>query len=552
MPTFAQGPDSGGDNRPLLTPLPTPQDFGTEPTLSELPVHPLFDQTVACLIYGEYSKETRESLKLVETIVHEWSGKPSGQDYGSLSAVSMTLFVTPEQHRELLELIKETPLMACTVQECAEAIERGISGEARRIDTSSRRRLDAIECAVNAGCALAELAADPSLPWEKQRALTFDVWNGMIRLQNFAANILESVQRSIITQLIEQAESEYSGASGLSIHDIAGQGIYVEAAQQTAEFGKTSKHIREVQEALVPLGQSLLSLPSPILKEVTYSQLESNHHLLGRALGLYKPNSPLLDVALDDWRAFLEYHIPLLSRYFGETAAEKALGKTKGEDISTTQADSAWDCTTRSQGDTVALSPRKWEETVFDELRGEHLWGLRMIGVPGTPGDRAFAIVAEVVMKANAEALACRSAYGHTLRERDPSRYGITGTDKEASRLVHGITDAILKNLPWGLPRRHGPLPCDPKVHLERTLAILEGALAHQETAPGLACAARMSSQELAIQLNDWDYRDEVLADKMLAARVKKLFKDVKVDLPDNWCIGLRERGILPSVQPKP
>lgn len=548
MANFSQSSQSAPESRHQTD----PQSLDAVPAEGKIPNHPLYDQSVACmLLLREYSTEAKESLAVVRKRIEGWTGtEPKQEDMGEVFGVWMTLFLTPVQHQELLELIKETPLTACTIEEFAEALERGIRGEnpiAWTVDSGPR--LDAVEYAMNAGHALSKLAADPSLPWEKQRALALDIWYGMIALQDFAESMLRNVRNLLTGQLIEQAKADQKPTD----YGIAG----LEAFRQSVEFAKTSSHIREVKEVLLPLAKALLALPSPILKQVAYSQLEKNHYMLGQALELYGADYTSMLVALDDWKAFWDSQIPLMSRYFEEFAAERALSQDSGEENSTKRADTAWRCVSNYQGDTVALYPTKRGETVFEDVKGEHLWGMKLIGVPGAVGDRAFALVSEIVANANAEAYRCREAYGQTLVERErkylPVLSNVLPTMRkareeqiarmevekmaEANRLVHGISDLILRFLPWTLPRPSTPFACNPKVHLDRAITLLEGALAERDNAPGLSCAARMSTQELAIQLDGWHFISVLDSEPELTARAKKLFEDAKVELsrPNKW-----------------
>jgi hypothetical protein len=424
------------------------------------------------------------------------------------------------------------------------------------------------QCGINAGQAMGELSANKELPWERQRSLTYDILNGMAQLQHFGESILKSVLTEIDGVLIERATAAQNLSEDVGILDIDEAGIYVEAGRLTDKYARTSPNLREVQEALLPLARALLELPSPILKEVVYSQIETNNHLLGYGLGLYDPDpQPMLN-ALDNWQALWDGQVPLLSRYFIETAAEQAAQKaaettrTKTENVDERESGgeippSAWSCSVYSNGNKAVLSPSKWNETVFHEIRNEDTWGMSLMGVPGPIGDRAYQIISEVMESANAEAMACRPAYGQLLVERhlvvgnypDPESFpeqfrksyehqrqkAIERELEKAGRLVHGVTDIMLSNLPWHLPRKETPLPIDPVLYLERTLTLLERYLKEDATAPGLCYTAELASQELFIQFINWPHI-KVLDDNLeLAKRCRKLFDDVKGQLPDEW-----------------
>jgi hypothetical protein len=561
--------------------LPSQSLEATDPADGELPARYNRECAVPCVILSQFSPDSKQALKKVHEKAKEWFGEGgSREDSGRIFDRSMTLFLTSAQVTEIKELVRGTGLEVYTVKDVSDSIERGVRCEAPFIDSKTFGGDTTTEqCGINAGHAMGELSAHKDLPWEKQRSLTFDIWKVMVLLQNVGISILQNVQSNISSDLIAQAEAASHLSEDADIFEIGTAGIYAEAKRLTDEYAHTSLNLKELQEALLPLARALLELPSPIVKEVVYSQIETNSHMLGRALGLYESDpQPMLDT-LDNWKAFWDSQVPLLSRYFTETAAEraaqnvamKARTETKGEGNSESWKEappSGWDCSIRSQGDKAAVSPTKWDETVFHEIRGEHMWGMALMGVPGLIGDRAHQIISDVITSANSEAVRCRPAYGQLLVERhiDMAHYpdeesipdefresferqrriAIENELKKAGRLVHGVTDIMLSNLPWRLPRKDAPLLSDPVLHLERTLTLLERSLSEDPTGSGLACTAKVVSQELAIQLNNWVHVS-VLDDKPeLAERCKQLFHAAGVQLPDDWCSELRERGILP------
>ena len=561
--------------------LPSQSLGNTPPFNGSLPARFSRENAVPCAIFSHFSPEAKRALKKIHEKATEWFGEHgSREDAGRIFDRSMTLFLTSAQVTELKELVRGTGLEVYTVKDVADSLERGIRGEAPSVDSKTfRGHLTIEQSGVKAGHAMGELYAHKDLPWERQRSLTFDIWNVMVHLQNIGISILQNVQSEISGDLIARAEAAGNLSEDADILEIGSAGIYAEAKRLTDEYAHTSLNLKELQEALLPLARALLELPSPLLKEVVYSQIETNSHLLGRALGLYGSDpQPMLD-ALDNWRAFWDSQVPLLSRYFTETAAERAAQNAAEKSrIATDDGGggescrgapvSAWDCSVRSQGDKAAFSPTKWEETVFHEIRNEHMWGMALMGVPGPIGDRAYQIISDAITSANAEAVDCRPAYGQLLVDRhidmahypdvesmsDESResferqrlIAIERELKKAGRLVHGVTDIMLSSLPWRLPNRDIPLPSDPALHLERTLTLLERFVSAEPTGNGLASTAKFASQELAIQLNEWVHVTVLDQQPELAERCKRLFDVVKVQLPDNWCSELRRRGILP------
>jgi hypothetical protein len=527
------------------------------------------DAAIPCMIFAPFLRGARQALTEVQQDAKKWFGEHGlREDAGGINR-SIILFLPPTQVKELKDRIKETRLEVYTVEDFSKSVERGIRGEAPYVDSETfAGDMTREQCGINAGHAMAELSTNKDLPSEKQRSLTNDILNGMAQLQDFGESILKSVLTEIDVVLIERATAAQNLSEDVGILDIDEAGIYVEAGRLTDEYARTSPNLREVQEALLPLARALLELPSPILKEVVYSQIEKNNHLLGYGLGLYGSDpQPMLD-ALDNWQAFWDSQVPLLSRYFIETAAEQAAQKaaettrTKTENVDERESGgeippSAWSCSVYSKGNKAVLSPSKWNETVFHEIRNEDTWGMSLMGVPGPIGDRAYQIISKVMESANAEAMACRPAYGQLLVERhlvmgnypDPESVpeqfrksyehqrhkAIEGELEKAGRLVHGVTDIILSNLPWQLPRKETPLPIDSVLYLERTLTLLERSLKEDATGPGLRYTAELASQELFIQFINWPHIKVLDDNPELAKRCRKLFDDVKGQLPDEW-----------------
>jgi len=521
------------------------------------------------MIFAPFRQGAWQAVTEVQQRAKEWFGEHGlREDAGGIDR-SIILFLTPTQVKELKERVKETPLEVYTIEDFSKSIERGVLGEAPYVDSGTfHGDMTREKCGINAGHAMGELSANKELPWERQRSLIDDILNGMDQLQHFGESILKSVLTEINGILIERATAAPDLSTDVGILDIDEAGIYAEARQLTDEYARTSPNLREVQEALLPLARALLHLTSPVLKEGVYSQIEKNHHLLGYGLGLYGSDpQPMLD-ALNNWKAFWDSQVPLLSRYFIETAAEQAAQKaaeitrTKTENVGERESGgeippSAWSCSVYFKGNKAVLSPIKWNETVFHEIRNEDMWGMSLMGVPGPIGDRAYQIISEVMASANAEALACRPAYGQLLVERhlDMGNYpnpesvpeqfrksyelqrqkAIEGELEKTGRLVHGVTDIMLSNLPWQLPRKETPLPIDPVLYLERTLTLLERSLKEDATGPGLRYTAELASKELFIQFINWPHVKVLDENPELAKRCKKLFDDVKVQLPDEW-----------------
>lgn len=216
-----------------------------------------------------------------------------------------------------------------------------------------------------------------------------------------------------------------------------------------------------------------------------------------------------------------------------------------------------------SCGDFTALSAYIWNETFFSELRHEHFWALKYLGVTGRVGDRTFEILNNLLEKSLREALSCQQAYAEYLTRRvtylPPGSEAIDEQDylryvqrireqkkKDAVQLIHGVADSIINGLPWVLPNDFSPKPYEPVVHLNRTIDLLENALNKQAVSLGTAEVARQASRELAIQLNQWKHLEILDQDVELKERLRLLFELTNVSLPEGWADNLQKRSLLP------
>lgn len=103
-------------------------------------------------------------------------------------------------------------------------------------------------------------------------------------------------------------------------------------------------------------------------------------------------------------------------------------------------------------------------------------------------------------------------------------------------------------SLPWKLPVPALLQPYDPKLHLERTIAILNLCMSMARySAPGMRSAAKNAAKELAIQLNEWVHFPLLESDIALASATKDLFTRAGVRVPADWCSRVRGLGLLPS-----
>jgi hypothetical protein len=567
MSSPAQSPENNPE-RQDLNPSFNPAEY-------ELPSRYRQEETIPCMLFSEYSKEARAALESVQEKVRQWFGENSShEDAGRLFDMSMTVFLTPDQHTELMDLIQDTPLEAHTLEDFADAIARGISGEAPYVDPEGHgRSMKQIDRMTNAGRAIAELTANPDMEWEQRRTLAYDIWNGMIQVHNFAGSMIQNINTDIRAALIAEAKrTQPLDERGNASREVYEQ-INERAYELTGEYARQSERVEEAQRITVPLANALLGQDSPILKEIVYTQFGSNYDYLGRALDLYGSDPAAMLGCLDDWEAFWDTQVPLLSSYFEESAAEReqwkqavAEGASKDD-----KPNSKWRCSAAYQGDKAALAACKWDETVFNELRNEHLWGVKLMGIPGPVGDRAFEIVTGVLERANAEAEICRPAYAVQEAERDMGRIPNLDSIPEESRemfrrhmeqvmeeaaekagnLVHGISDLLISGLPWNLPREDAPLGFDPALHLERSLDLLEQSFHSDGRSTGLKFCAKMAIQEFAIQLSIWSSQEVLDQRPDLAARATQIFDEARVGraLPGDWCTSLRDRGILPPAE---
>ncbi len=155
------------------------------------------------MIFAPFRQGAWQAVTEVQQRAKEWFGEHGlREDAGGIDR-SIILFLTPTQVEELKERIKETRLEVYTIEDFSKSVERGVRGEAPYVDSGTfHGDMTREQCGINAGHAMGELSAKEELPWERQRSLTYDIWNGMVQLQNFGSSILQNVQAEVTGDLI--------------------------------------------------------------------------------------------------------------------------------------------------------------------------------------------------------------------------------------------------------------------------------------------------------------------------------------------------------------
>jgi hypothetical protein len=531
--------------------------------------------SVICQLLVPDTKEANAALSKVLKTTNGFYGQRERVSSPSQEHCYSCLLLTAAERTEIEALFKGTELSLWTFRDIATAIEDGVSGVAPLVNPTDNERKNSNARRWNeVGIALAELSRT-GLSWDQQYDLAFRLSSAMQDLRYIGEDLLKQVKMDFAQHLLARTEAAKSSGTDAAVSEISPEEerqCFDEARRLVRAYALESGHLKQVQDAIMPLARALLKLPSPTLKSVAYSEIDHNYNLLGRALELYGPDQQPMLQCLDDWKAFLDERVASLGRNFEETInrAAKVTSADRGAD--TKRQPEPHLQFFFGNGYTGLMLGQDSRDGVPNALPQDTLWGMRLMGVPGPIGDRAFAITSDTFDRANAEALpyrqACfKSLVGEPIHSNEDVPEEMRETREltndmmrnyhrgNAERLVHHISIDILESLYWCLPGLFGkdtPLKVDLALHLDRSLNLLEKSIESATVSPGLRDTVRRAARRLASEMGDSDYLEVLDTNPTLAERAKKIFAVCKVRGSELNGEHLRARGILPAVESGP